>query len=271
MAFTLCAAIIVIAVASWAGILRHDFGPDFALRAARDDPGWFIVKIFGAGAQQVGLQLLVLPLCLEIFRHRWTAIAASAAIFGIIHLPNPLLVGMTALAALGWCAFYLRSYRLAPLVVSHVILALVAGTSCDNDYNMRVGAAALPLLPVELPLRDGTTLRVTALAVDGFVDHCEFVEENVVCEGWAADVDRSELAGAILVLAAGSLHRFPAPSLPRPDVAAHYGESVLANTGFRLELPSEWFTDGQDVRIFAEGNQGRVSELHYLGNFPPRR
>ncbi len=81
------------------------------------------------------------PACFELTRGRASGAVLAAAIFGLIHLPSPTLVAITMLAGVVWIAFYRGSGRLAPLVVSHMILATLAHGALPErlTYDMRVG------------------------------------------------------------------------------------------------------------------------------------
>ncbi len=236
---------------------------------------WLSGKVIAVTAQQLGLQFVALPLCLELLGRRSLAIAASAMIFSLIHLPNPLLVALTGMASIGWCTLHLRTGRIAPLIVSHLLLAVVArGAFDDAIYNMRIGAAVLPLLPSTIMADDGSKLRVTPLALDGFVDECSSRGEWMICVGWSADVERREFAQSIRVMGGGSVHDYPiAPPIgpyPRPDVATHFNLPKLEAVGYRLKLPAAWFAGGREVRFFGAGQDGEVSELEYADDLPGR-
>jgi membrane protease YdiL (CAAX protease family) len=105
---------------------------------------WLLGKFAAALAQQLALQLFLWPNCLELTRSRPVAMVAAAAIFGLIHLPSPTLVAITTLAGVVWIALYRRTGRLAPLVISHMILATLAhgGLPERLTFDMRVGQSA---------------------------------------------------------------------------------------------------------------------------------
>ena len=72
-----------------------------------------------------------------------------------------------------------------------------------------------------------------------------------------------------LVLAAGSLHRYPATMLPRPDVADEFGLPAIEPCGFRLDLPAAWLAAPEGARFFATAADGTTTELEYLWPGPP--
>lgn len=75
-----------------------------------------------AGLQQVLLQALVV-VALEHTRwsQRWVVLFA-AGLFALWHAPNLVLMLACFVAALLWCAHFLRYRRLTPLVLSHALL-----------------------------------------------------------------------------------------------------------------------------------------------------
>ncbi len=106
--------------------------------------GWLLGKFAAALLQQLALQLFLWPACREVTGSRLAGMFLAAATFGLIHLPSPTLVAITALAGAVWVAFYRRTGRLAPLVASHMVLAILAhGVLPERlTYDMRVGQAA---------------------------------------------------------------------------------------------------------------------------------
>jgi len=105
---------------------------------------WLLGKLGAALIQQLALQMFLWPACSELTRGRSAGMVLASAIFGLIHLPSPTLVAITTLAGVVWIALYRRSGRLAPLVVSHMILATLAhgGLPERLTYDMRVGLTA---------------------------------------------------------------------------------------------------------------------------------
>jgi len=106
---------------------------------------WFLGKFSGAVGQQVAIQWFLWPVCYGVVRHRGGALGLAALLFGALHLPSPLLVGLTLIATVAWIGLYQRSQRLAPLIVSHVLLFTIAYGALPlrlTDH-MKVGAEAL--------------------------------------------------------------------------------------------------------------------------------
>lgn len=93
-------------------------------------------------AQQWALQTVLF----ETARRHWsnyTAILVTATVFGMIHLPNPLLTVATFAGALGWCWIYSRHPNLIPLAVSHSLCSLMMISSLPREVTggMRIGYA----------------------------------------------------------------------------------------------------------------------------------
>ncbi len=64
-----------------------------------------------------------------------------ALVFSIVHLPNPLLAGLTLIGGVIWAAVYQRSPNLFALALSHAAVSLLLALSLPADlvYNLRVG------------------------------------------------------------------------------------------------------------------------------------
>lgn len=98
-----------------------------------------------AGAQQFLLQCFFLLRLLRVLPSRRGAVCAAAALFALAHLPNPLLVCVTA----GWgtaaCLLFLRYRNLYTLAMAHAILGIGLAVTIPGgaDHNMRVGLGYL--------------------------------------------------------------------------------------------------------------------------------
>jgi membrane protease YdiL (CAAX protease family) len=129
-ALTVPALAVVLVIGRQLGTLhgRDQLAPRFALLLA-----WALV-------QQFMLQTTILREARCTFGRR-AALVVAAALFAVVHLPNPLLTPVTFLAALGWCWIYDRHPNLFPLAVSHacasLTLALALGPHLTGG--MRVG------------------------------------------------------------------------------------------------------------------------------------
>jgi len=78
---------------------------------------------------------------------RTAGICLAAALFAVLHLPNPFLSAMTFAGALAWCWIYDRYPNLLPLGLSHALLTLAILCAFDEAMtgHLRVGAAYLRL------------------------------------------------------------------------------------------------------------------------------
>jgi CAAX prenyl protease-like protein len=105
---------------------------------------WALTKCVVVAAQQLALQQFLGPICRELCRRRELALALAAGLFGLIHLPSWNLVGITALAAAIWIWLFEHHGRLLPLMVSHLVLAVLAhGVLPERlHYDLRVGSEA---------------------------------------------------------------------------------------------------------------------------------
>jgi hypothetical protein len=117
---------------------------------------WAVSRFGGVVAQQIGLQLFLRPVLLELVPRRGLALLLGAAIFGLLHLPSPTLVFVTFAAGGVWLWLYDRGQRLAPLVVLHLGLAILAEMSLPPrlSWDMRVGYRAYQSAPVYRSLAD---------------------------------------------------------------------------------------------------------------------
>jgi membrane protease YdiL (CAAX protease family) len=134
--FTVPAVIVVLVAGRITGTL-HD-RPAFLANLAGLVP-W-------GGAQQWLLQTVVLR---EV-RHllpRKVSIVAAAVLFALVHMPNPFLMLMTFVGALGWCAIYARFPNIVPLALSHAVgtLALLYAFDDDITGRLRIGQSYLSL------------------------------------------------------------------------------------------------------------------------------
>lgn len=134
LAVTFVAALLILTAGAAVGTL-HD---------RRDFLGSLAPLVLWGGAQQWVLQTLVLREAQRASsRARGTVIAA--VLFGVIHLPNPLLAPVTAAAALVWCRLYDRYPNIIPLALSHGLGTLALRYAFDEAIlgRLRIGAAYL--------------------------------------------------------------------------------------------------------------------------------
>jgi hypothetical protein len=108
---------------------------------------WMLNKAVGAVVQQAAIQLYLWPTSIALLAgRRVAAMGLAATIFGALHLPSLTLAALTVVAVVAWIVLYRRSGRMAPLVVSHLLLATVTYAALPDRliYHLKVGSAALP-------------------------------------------------------------------------------------------------------------------------------
>lgn len=95
--------------------------------------------------QQFILQVYVLVRLLRLGLRRNAAIAVSAILFAIAHIPNPLLMGLTIVWGAISCALFLRYRNLYTLALAHGILGMTLAVTVPNHVarHMRVGLGYL--------------------------------------------------------------------------------------------------------------------------------
>ncbi|HUB18900.1 MAG TPA: CPBP family intramembrane glutamic endopeptidase [Acidobacteriaceae bacterium] len=91
--------------------------------------------------QQFILQIYVLTRFLRLGLRPPAAIALSAILFALAHIPNPVLLVVTPLWGAISCWLFLRYRNLYPLALAHGILGMTLAVTIPNSINrhMRVG------------------------------------------------------------------------------------------------------------------------------------
>jgi membrane protease YdiL (CAAX protease family) len=136
LAVTFVAVLLILGAGAALGTL-HD---------RRDFLGNLAPLVLWGGAQQWVLQTLVLREA-QRASSRARGIVIAAVLFGVIHLPNPLLAPITGVAALVWCRLYDRYPNIIPLALSHGLGTLALRYAFDEVIigRLRIGAAYLRL------------------------------------------------------------------------------------------------------------------------------
>jgi membrane protease YdiL (CAAX protease family) len=134
LAVTLPGLVLILAAGALLGTLhdRRDF-----LGSLGPLVGW-------GAAQQWVLQTVLLREAQQATSRR-IGIALAAALFGLLHVPNPLLTAVTTVGALCWCAVYERHPNIVPLAFSQALGTLALRYAFDPDMlgRLRVGHAYL--------------------------------------------------------------------------------------------------------------------------------
>jgi hypothetical protein len=95
--------------------------------------------------QQLLLQDFFLRRLLRLIPHAGWAVLATASIFAMAHLPNPILTIVTFSLGLAACLLFLRYRNLYPLAIAHAILGITIAITLPSPVirNMRVGLGYL--------------------------------------------------------------------------------------------------------------------------------
>ncbi len=134
---------------------------------------WFGQHLVWAALQQGLLQLFLRPVIGEILRKPAVAAAAAALLFGLLHLPCTVLVASTTILGLMWMLLFSRHRRIAPLIVSHAMLAALAFVILPSQWNceLNVGVVAQKKQPKYRVLRLPETRKIleTVTSDDYFI------------------------------------------------------------------------------------------------------
>jgi membrane protease YdiL (CAAX protease family) len=140
--------------------------------------------------QQVLLLDFFLLRLLRSMPRRTSAVAATAGIFALAHLPNPILTPLTLLWGLGACLIFLRYRNLYPLAMAHAILGICIAVTVPGtvSHNMRVGLGYLQyrlpqksLTEPERPYRVHAGVRDRGGANPALLTPCPSVEDSGQC------------------------------------------------------------------------------------------
>ena len=125
--------VVLIVVTGW--VMKKD---SFAFAVPRPR---FLLVIFWALFQQYALQGFINRRAQLVFGKGIKSILLVGIVFGLLHLPNPLLSVLTLLGGVLWAAIYQRQPNLFALAVSHTIVSITLALTLTQDlfYNLRVG------------------------------------------------------------------------------------------------------------------------------------
>ncbi|WP_158819212.1 CPBP family intramembrane glutamic endopeptidase [Granulicella sp. S156] len=118
------------------------------------DTPWLFFKTYIGYAiwsfvQQLLLLVFSLQRLLRLLPGKLAAVLATATIFALAHLPNPILTPATLLWGLASCLLFLHYRNLYPLALTHAILGICIATTVPGQvtHNMRVGLGYLRYHP----------------------------------------------------------------------------------------------------------------------------
>ena len=96
---------------------------------------------FWALFQQYALQAYINRRAQIVLDEGWWSILLVAFIFAVLHLPNPVLTGLTFAGGALWAAVYQRRPNLFALAISHVLASLSVSTLLPATMlnSLRVG------------------------------------------------------------------------------------------------------------------------------------
>jgi len=139
----LAAGSLLVALIATAGLLTRPLGPPQPLPWIRawQYSVWALV-------QQFILQSFFYVRLESLLGSRRAALAA-AFLFAIVHLPSPLLTGLSFLGALFFCEMFRRYRNIFPLGLAHAALGLTIAASLPDSllHHMRVGLGYLLYRP----------------------------------------------------------------------------------------------------------------------------
>ena len=231
---------------------------------------WLIVKLPTVVGQQIMLQILLVPVLLRLFSRTRIAVVAGAAIFALLHLPNPLLVLFTFVAGTIWISAYFRSRQLAPIILSHLVLAVLAAGLCgEYIFGMRVGPTCMSLFPRRI-VAGGTIRYEFPGCVVGRAERLVQHGDQLIMEGWALDPIHRASPTAMWLKIGGQLHeiesveyqRVPAvewANAERSGFVQDYCYSYVAR------IPASWVQANQEVQLFAANANGYLGRIEQMG------
>jgi hypothetical protein len=102
-------------------------------------------------------------------------------------------------------------------------------------------------------------------AFQGSLDGAIVEGDQIIFDGWAADVEHGSIPDAIAIFVNGKFFYSDQCNKERPDVVAHFEKRSLIKSGFRYQFPVWTFRDieNSEIRFFAVSDAGMASELTY--------
>jgi hypothetical protein len=108
----------------------------------------------------------------------------------------------------------------------------------------------------------GKKIMFAEKAFGGWVDNAEDNGENIVLNGWAADVNNLKLVDSIVIFVDGKESGRVKTDVLRMDVSKALNSDNLKLSGYQLSIPKEKLKPNSNVRIIAISGD-TASELNY--------
>ena len=112
-------------------------------------------------------------------------------------------------------------------------------------------------------LSDNTTLDLDLVPgrIRGYLDGIRFTDGFLRFNGWAADIQESEPATALLLDINGELLNLGPPNISRRDVAATFQDPLLENSGYTFHVPVARFENLETLEIKLLGINGSEASV----------
>ncbi|MEC9094603.1 MAG: CPBP family intramembrane glutamic endopeptidase [Planctomycetota bacterium] len=218
---------------------------------------WTTVKIPTVVLQQLLFQLVFIPALYFITSNAKKTVLISATVFGLLHLPNPMLMVCTFLVGLAWFSLSVFRPRLIPITVSHLLLAVVIASVADEYVlDMRVGQACFQKWPSLIQGQtDQKSLTVYPRVIEGAIRSVTQEKTDVWICGNAYDGHRAKPPTTVYAV----LGNFD----PTDQEGKSWNPQHITSTSnigpegnFRLTLNSNRYASATEIRLFARHQTG---------------